>query len=88
MKSPADYLNSPVLYLTYPTGEVAESVPVVTYSDALRAIETALADAEEYKYLLTRALRRQSAAEHPAPLVAETPVRAIQPEDEAPAQAA
>ena len=88
MKTPADYLNTPVLYLTYPNGEVAESVPVVTYDDALRAIETALADAEEYKYLLTRALRRQSAAEHPILQVAETPIRVLRPEEETPAQAA
>ena len=60
MKSPADYLNAPVFYLTYPTGEEAESAPVVTYDDALRAIETALADAEQYRYLLMRALRRKS----------------------------
>ncbi|GAA4374523.1 hypothetical protein [Hymenobacter koreensis] len=58
MKTPAEYLNVPVLYLTYPTGEEAEQVPVVTYDDALHAVESALADAEKYKYLLMRALRR------------------------------
>jgi hypothetical protein len=58
MKSPADYLTGPVFQLTYPTGEIAESVPVITYDDALRALEEALADAEEYKYLLLRAIRR------------------------------
>lgn len=58
MKSPAEYLTGPVFQLTYPTGEVAESASVVTYDDALRALEEALADAEEYKYLLLRAIRR------------------------------
>ncbi|GGG56730.1 hypothetical protein [Hymenobacter glacieicola] len=60
MKAPADYLNCPVFELTYPTGEAAESVPVVAYDDAVRAIEVALADAEKYKYLLMRALRRHA----------------------------
>ncbi|WP_303310665.1 hypothetical protein [Hymenobacter sp. BT730] len=77
MKSAADYLNAPVFYLTYPTGEQAESAPVVTYDDALRAIETALADAEQYRYLLMRALRRKSpdAAEQTttAPVVSMVP---------------
>ena len=73
MKSPAEYLTAPVFYLTYPTGEEAESVPVVTYDDALRAIETALADAAEYKYLLLRALRRNQEPE----AVRETPVRPL-----------
>ncbi len=31
-------------------------MPVVTYDDALLALEEALADAEEYKYLLLRAI--------------------------------
>lgn len=85
MKSPADYLEAPVFYLTYPTGEDADSVPVVTYTDALRAIETALADAEEYKYLLVRALRlRQAPATAP-----DTPVRPLyHQEEEAQPQAA
>ncbi|WP_133272064.1 hypothetical protein [Hymenobacter radiodurans] len=60
MKSPAEYLTGPVFQLTYPTGETDESVPVVTYDDALRALEEALADAEEYKYLLLRAIRRNA----------------------------
>ncbi|AIZ64412.1 hypothetical protein PK28_13310 [Hymenobacter sp. DG25B] len=63
MKAPADYLNAPVFYLTYPTGEEAESAPVVTYDDALRAVEAALADAEQYRYLLMRALRRNTQEE-------------------------
>ncbi|SMB97800.1 hypothetical protein SAMN00120144_1623 [Hymenobacter roseosalivarius DSM 11622] len=60
MKSSAEYLAGPVFQLTYPTGEFAESVPVVTYDDALLALEEALADAEEYKYLLLRAIRRNA----------------------------
>ncbi|MCR5889089.1 hypothetical protein LRS06_15195 [Hymenobacter sp. J193] len=76
MKAPAEYLNAPVLYLSYPTGEAAESVPVVTYDDALLAVEAALADAERYRYLLMRALRRHRTDE-PAvvpSLVGSTPV--------------
>lgn len=61
MKTPAEYLQCPVFDLMYPTGEAAESVPVVAYDDALRAVEAALADAEKYKYLLMRALRRHHA---------------------------
>jgi len=61
MKTPAEYLQCPVFELTYPTGDAAESVPVVTYDDALRAVDAALADAEKYKYLLMRALRRHRA---------------------------
>lgn len=62
MKTPAEYLQGPVFELTYPTGEAAESVPVVAYHDALAAVEAALADAEKYKYFLMRALRRHHAA--------------------------
>lgn len=58
MKTPAEYLQCPVFELTYPTGEAVDSMPVVTYTDALQAVEAALADAERYKYLLMRALRR------------------------------
>jgi hypothetical protein len=61
MKTPAEYLQCPVFELTYPTGETAESAPVVAYTDALHAVEAALADAEKYKYLLMRALRRNRA---------------------------
>ena len=62
MKMPAEYLACPVFELTYPTGETAESVPVIAYTDALQAVEAALADAERYKYLLMRALRRSAPA--------------------------
>ncbi|WP_400194099.1 hypothetical protein [Hymenobacter sp. B81] len=76
MKAPAEYLDAPVLYLTYPTGEDAGQVPVVTYDDALRAVETALADAEKYKYLLLRALRRS----YPSPsAAAEGEIRELYP---------
>ncbi|MBX0292900.1 ribosome-inactivating family protein [Hymenobacter sp. HSC-4F20] len=90
MKTPAEYLDCPVFELTYPTGETAESVPVVAYNDAMRAVEQALADAEKYKYLLMRALRRHAAdtkASYPAvpvlPLPEEatdTPVRPLYPD--------
>ncbi|UYZ59415.1 hypothetical protein [Hymenobacter latericus] len=67
MKTPAEYLDMPVFYLTYPTGEVAEQAPVVSYDDALRAVENALADAEKYRYLLMRALRRSQEPEGGVP---------------------
>ena len=62
MKTPAEYLNCPVFELTYPTGEAVEGMPVVAYVDAVQAVEAALADAEKYKYLLMRALRRSATA--------------------------
>lgn len=62
MKTPTEYLQCPVFDLTYPTGETVESMPVVAYNDAVRAVEAALADAEKYKYLLMRALRRHNSA--------------------------
>ncbi|MCA8831220.1 hypothetical protein [Hymenobacter pini] len=76
MKTPAEYLACPVFELSYPTGEAAESVPVVAYDDALRAVEAALADAEKYKYLLMRALRRSGSAQQypPVPATPEAPV--------------
>ncbi|RSK23905.1 hypothetical protein [Hymenobacter metallilatus] len=80
MKTPAEYLACPVFELTYPTGEAAESVPVVAYTDALQAVEAALADAEKYKYLLMRALRRAAPVQAYPPVptvtlpVPETPV--------------
>jgi hypothetical protein len=84
MKAPAEYLNMPVFHLTYPTGEEADMVPVVTYDDALRAVETALADAEKYRYLLMRALRRSQepeAAEPAAlPLTPAADVRPLYPD--------
>ncbi|SNC74550.1 hypothetical protein SAMN06265337_2426 [Hymenobacter gelipurpurascens] len=76
MKTPAEYLICPVFELTYPTGEAAESVPVVAYADAVQAVEAALADAEKYKYLLMRALRRHNTATavpFPAPAMLPLP---------------
>lgn len=73
MKTSAEYLNCPVFNLTYPTGESAESVPVVTYTDALLAVEAALADAEKYRYLLMRAIRRNAAANTVAPSLIPVP---------------
>jgi hypothetical protein len=57
MKNPAEYLEGHVFEARRPRRELQ---PVVAYSDALKAIEVALADAEKYKYLLMRALRRHS----------------------------
>lgn len=75
MKTPAEYLNVPTYQLTYPTGEDVELMPVVTYDDALRAVETALADAEKYRYLLMRALRRGQ-EDHTVPAVLQPAVEA------------
>ncbi|MBO3271834.1 hypothetical protein [Hymenobacter defluvii] len=82
MKSAAEYLEAPVFYLTYPTGEEAENVPVVAYEEAVRAIEAALADAAEYKYLLLRALRRQVTPEAEIAPATEATVRPLFPTDD------
>ena len=83
MKSPADYLAPHVFEARRPRRELQ---PVVGYADALHAVEQALADAEKYKYLLMRALRRHAddlaatavpVAPHPQP---ETPVLPMYPE--------
>ncbi len=66
MKNPADYLSSRVFEARRPRRELQ---PVVAYADAVQAIEQALADAEKYKYLLMRALRR-----HHDDLAAATPL--------------
>ena len=57
MKSAADYLEAHVIESRRPRRELQ---PVVAYADAVQAIEQALADAEKYKYLLMRALRRHA----------------------------
>jgi len=57
MKSAAEYLESHVFEARRPRRELQ---PVVTLSDAVQAIEQALADAEKYKYLLMRALRHHA----------------------------
>jgi hypothetical protein len=63
MKSAAEYLDSHVFEARRPRRELQ---PVVAYSDAVQAIEQALADAEKYKYLLMRALRRHADDANPA----------------------
>jgi len=57
MKNPAEYLEGHVFEARRPRRELQ---PVVAYADAIKAVETALADAEKYKYLLMRALRRHT----------------------------
>ena len=72
MKNPADYLSSRVFEARRPRRELQ---PVVAYADAVQAIEQALADAEKYKYLLMRALRR-----HHDELAVAAPAPASQPD--------
>lgn len=57
MKNPADYLADRVFEARQPRRELQS---VVAYTDAVQAITQALADAEKYKYLLVRALRRHA----------------------------
>ena len=57
MKSAAEYLEKHVFEARRPRRELQ---PVVAITDAVQAIEQALADAEKYKYLLMRALRRHT----------------------------
>ena len=57
MKSAAEYLAPLVFEARRPRRELQ---PVVAHADAVHAIEQALADAEKYKYLLMRALRRHA----------------------------
>ncbi|UOQ52642.1 hypothetical protein [Hymenobacter cellulosivorans] len=57
MKNPAEYLQNHIFEARRPRKELQ---PVVAYDDAVQAIEQALADAEKYKYLLMRALRRHA----------------------------
>lgn len=80
MKSPAEYLAPHVFEARRPRRELQ---PVVGYADALRAVEQALADAEKYKYLLMRALRRHAdeiTAAALRPAASETPVLPMYPE--------
>lgn len=85
MKSPADYLADHVFEARRPRRELQ---PVVALADATHAIQQALADAEKYKYLLMRALRRHAddlavsalvPTPSPAANPAETPVRPMYP---------
>jgi hypothetical protein len=57
MKNPSEYLENQVFEARRPRKDLQ---PVVAYTDAVQAIEKALADAEKYKYLLMRALRRHA----------------------------
>jgi len=57
MKSAAEYLEAHVFEARRPRRELQ---PVVALADAVQAVEQALADAEKYKYLLMRALRRHA----------------------------
>ncbi|WP_310396422.1 hypothetical protein [Hymenobacter sp.] len=86
MKSAAEYLAPHVFEARRPRRELQ---PVVAYPAAVQAIEQALADAEKYKYLLMRALRRHADEAAPArPMTAasrsffaesETPVLPLYP---------
>ena len=79
MKNPAEYLAPHVFEARRPRRELQ---PVVAYADALHAVEQALADAEKYKYLLMRALRRHAdeVATTTQPALRETPVLPMYPE--------
>lgn len=57
MKSATEYLENHVFEARRPRRELQ---PVVALTDAVHAIEQALADAEKYKYLLMRALRHHA----------------------------
>jgi hypothetical protein len=63
MKTAAEYLLNHVFEARQPRRELQ---PVVAYADAVQAIDQALADAEKYKYLLMRALRRHADESTPA----------------------
>lgn len=78
MKNPADYLADRVFDARRPRRELQL---VVAYDDAVKAVAQALADAEKYKYLLMRALRRHTDEAAPVQLLAtrETPVIPMYP---------
>ena len=76
MKNPADYLAARVFEARRPRRELQ---PVVAYADAVQAIEQALADAEKYKYLLMRALRRHHDEVAPVAAVAAPPEPRVLP---------
>lgn len=81
MKNPADYLANHVFEARRPRRDLQ---PVVAYADAVQAVTQALADAEKYKYLLMRALRRHAdelaAPATAAPLPAAGRVLPLYPE--------
>ena len=64
MKTSAEYLAAHVFEARRPHRHLQ---PVVALPDALAALEQALADAEKYRYLLMRAVRRSAAPETPRP---------------------
>ena len=70
MKSAAEYLENHVFEARRPRRELQ---PVVAHADAVRALEQALADADKYKYLLMRALRRH--ADDTQAVATSTPLR-------------
>ncbi|GGE93422.1 hypothetical protein [Hymenobacter cavernae] len=76
MKNPAEYLEGQVFEARRPRRELQ---PVVAYVDALQALETALADAEKYKYLLMRALRRHTDDTAVVPMQASTADATVRP---------
>ncbi|WP_086595872.1 hypothetical protein [Hymenobacter crusticola] len=80
MKNPVEYLEGQVFEARRPRRDLQ---PVVTYADAVKAIETALADAEKYKYLLMRALRRHTDETTVVPMqttLSEATVRPLYPD--------
>ncbi|MFD1468851.1 hypothetical protein ACFQ48_11510 [Hymenobacter caeli] len=76
MKAPAEYLAPHVFEARRPRRDLQ---PVVAYDAALRALEQALADAEKYKYLLMRALRRHADDVAPRPAPAALPEATVRP---------
>ena len=77
MKSPAEYLADHVFAARRPRRDLQ---PVVAYDAAVAAIGQALADAEKYKYLLMRALRRHDDTVPVAPAATEATLRPMYPE--------
>ena len=76
MKSAAEYLENHVFEARRPRRDLQ---PVVALTDAVQAIEQALADAEKYKYLLMRALRHHVDATAPVPASSSHLFEAIMP---------
>ncbi len=76
MKAPAEYLAPHVFEARRPRRALQ---PVVAYDDALHALEHALADAEKYKYLLMRALRRHADDTAPRPAAPALPEATVLP---------
>ena len=79
MKNHDEYLTGHVFEARRPRRELQS---VVALADAEQAIAQALADAEKYKYLLMRALRRHADSLAPATLTAvpaSTPVIPMYP---------